>query len=286
MITRNTLLADTPSAKGLQILLAEDNPVNQKLAIKMLEKRGHQIVVAGNGKEALAALAKRTYDLVLMDVQMPVMDGLEATRQLREMEKGAGRRQPVVAMTALVMKGDKERCMEAGMDGYISKPIRPQELDEVLDKYAQMAVKAIIPAPVVVRPSAQMKVIAKTSAPVPVQAAKPAVCMEELLERVDGDRTFLLELVELFRGDYPVLMKTARNAVNSGDTVSLQRAGHTLQGVLGNLAAARAADLAGELEAMASAGNMASAEGKMKELEQEVAQVMATLESFSMEQVR
>jgi len=165
-------------------------------------------------------------------------------------------------MTALVMKGDKERCIEAGMDGYISKPIRPQELDNVLDKYALMAVKAAAPAPVAVRPSAQVQAIAKMSIPVPVQTAEPAVCMEELLERVDGDRTFLLELVELFRGDYPVLMKTARDA------------------------AAKAAEFAGELEAMASAGNMEPTDSKMKELELEVAHVMEMLEAFSMEQVR
>ena len=267
MITRHTLRAETPASKGLQILLAEDNPVNQKLAIKMLEKRGHQIVLAGNGKEALTALAKRSFDLVLMDVQMPVMDGLEATRQLREQEKKTGRHQAVVAMTALVMKGDKERCMEAGMDGYIAKPIRPQELDDVLDRFAQDVAKSAAPAPV-------------------VRSANPAVCMEELLERVDGDRSFLVELIELFRGDYPTLLTTARDAADTGDTSALQRAAHTLQGVLGNLAAMKAAGIAGELEAMASAGNMDATPGKVKELEQEAAHVMATLEGFCLEQVQ
>ena len=135
MITQYSTQENGASARGLHILLAEDNPVNQKLAIRLLEKRGHHVTVASNGRQALSALEKRSYDLVLMDVQMPEMDGLEATTLLREKEKLSGRHQAVVAMTALVMKGDRERCMAAGMDGYLSKPIRPQELDEVLDSY-------------------------------------------------------------------------------------------------------------------------------------------------------
>jgi two-component system sensor histidine kinase/response regulator len=135
MITRYSLQAEGDLAKSLSILLAEDNSVNQKLAIRLLEKRGHKVDLASNGREALSALEKGTYDLVLMDVQMPEMDGLEATQLLREKEGISGRRQAIVAMTALVMKGDRERCMAAGMDGYLSKPIRPQELDEMLDGY-------------------------------------------------------------------------------------------------------------------------------------------------------
>ena len=135
VITRYSLREMTQEGKSLKILLAEDNLVNQKLASRLLEKRNHIVAVVSNGKEALAALEKDHFDLVLMDMQMPEMDGFEATRILREREKTNGRHQPVVAMTALAMNGDKERCIEAGMDGYLSKPIRPQELDEVLDRY-------------------------------------------------------------------------------------------------------------------------------------------------------
>jgi two-component system, sensor histidine kinase and response regulator len=121
--------------KTLKILVAEDNLVNQKLASRLLEKRNHTVTIVRNGKEALAALEKDHFDLVLMDMQMPEMDGFEATGILCEREKTSGGHQPVVAMTALAMIGDKERCIEAGMDGYISKAIRSQELDEVLDGY-------------------------------------------------------------------------------------------------------------------------------------------------------
>ena len=133
MITRDLLQAERDPDQRLDILLAEDNIVNQKLAVRLLEKRGHKVMVAGNGREALAALAHRPYDLVLMDVQMPELGGIEATTILREKEKLTGGHQFIVAMTALVMKNDRERCLAAGMDDYLPKPIRPQELDEALD---------------------------------------------------------------------------------------------------------------------------------------------------------
>jgi PAS domain S-box-containing protein len=119
--------------RSLRVLLAEDNAVNQRLGVRLLEKRGHSVVVVGNGQEALDMLAREAFDVVLMDVQMPVLDGLEATALLRQREQGTGRRQPVIAMTAHAMKGDRERCLQAGMDGYIAKPIQPKELQDALD---------------------------------------------------------------------------------------------------------------------------------------------------------
>jgi two-component system, sensor histidine kinase and response regulator len=122
--------------KGLCILLAEDNLVNQKVAMRLLEKRGHRVILATNGEEALAALAQQSFDLVLMDVHMPGTDGIQATIQIREREKLTGFHQAVVAMTALAMKGDRDRCIAAGMDGYISKPIDLRQLDDLLATYA------------------------------------------------------------------------------------------------------------------------------------------------------
>ena len=121
------------TVKSLRILLAEDNPVNQKLAVRLLEKRGHQVALACNGREALACLDNGRFDLVLMDVQMPEMDGLEATRTIRRNEDGTGAHLPIVAMTAYAMQGDQERCLAAGMDGYVSKPVSPKELFAVLE---------------------------------------------------------------------------------------------------------------------------------------------------------
>jgi CheY-like chemotaxis protein len=123
--------------KSLRILVVEDNLVNQRLATRLLEKRGYHVAVAGNGQQALLALEKERFDLILMDMQMPEMDGFEATAEIRKREKANDRRLPIVALTAHAMKGDREKCLAAGMDGYLSKPIRPQELDAVLHRYLE-----------------------------------------------------------------------------------------------------------------------------------------------------
>jgi signal transduction histidine kinase/DNA-binding response OmpR family regulator len=135
LITRFSLHDEREPSEFLSVLLVEDNAVNQRLAARLLEKRGHRVVVAANGREALAALENKVFDLVFMDVQMPEMDGLEATAAIRKKEQLSGNHQPVIALTAHAMKGDQERCLAAGMDGYLSKPIRPQELDAILEIY-------------------------------------------------------------------------------------------------------------------------------------------------------
>jgi PAS domain S-box-containing protein len=135
MVTRYSLVDVRAPGSPLRVLLAEDNAVNQRLATRLLEKRGHRVVVASNGRQALDALEKESFDLVLMDVQMPEMDGFEATAAIREKEKAGGLHLPVIALTAHAMKGDRERCLAVGMDGYLAKPIRQQELDDLLQSY-------------------------------------------------------------------------------------------------------------------------------------------------------
>jgi two-component system sensor histidine kinase/response regulator len=136
LLTRFSLQEAQGPAETLNILVAEDNPVNQKLAARLLEKRGHRAVVVANGREALDTLEKMNFDLILMDVQMPGMDGLDATKIIRNSEKGTGRHIPIVALTAHALKRDEERCIEVGMDAYLTKPIRPEKLDELLQKFA------------------------------------------------------------------------------------------------------------------------------------------------------
>jgi CheY-like chemotaxis protein len=135
LVTRYSLHDGRDPGASLRLLLAEDNAVNQRLAVRLLEKRGHHVVVAGNGAEALAAMEKHEFDLVFMDVQMPEMDGLEATAVIREKEKTTGKHVRIIALTAHAMKGDREKCITGGMDGYLTKPIRPQELDDVLEDF-------------------------------------------------------------------------------------------------------------------------------------------------------
>ncbi len=140
LITRHAI-RERRAAASRRILLAEDNPVNQALAVRLLEKRGHTVVVAANGREALAALENEAFDLVLMDVQMPEMDGFEATAAIRKLEKAVGGHLPIIAMTAHAMKGDEERCLAAGMDGYIPKPIRPQQFLDMLESLSEAAAR-------------------------------------------------------------------------------------------------------------------------------------------------
>jgi signal transduction histidine kinase/CheY-like chemotaxis protein len=134
-ITRSSSYDGRETTTSLHVLLAEDNPVNQRLVVRLLEKRGHQVVVATNGLDALKAMEKHNFDVVLMDVQMPEMDGLETTAEIRKKERISGSHIPVIALTAHAMKGDREKCLDSGMDGYLTKPIRPQELDEILQTY-------------------------------------------------------------------------------------------------------------------------------------------------------
>ena len=149
LLTRHSLheeRMEDRSLPPLRILLAEDNPVNQQLAMRLLQKRGHQVVVAENGRKALEALVNGNFDLVLMDVQMPEMDGFEATAAIRRRERSAGDHLPIIAMTAHAMKGDEERCRAAGMDGYLSKPIRARELFATIENLARtMAPKQPVP---------------------------------------------------------------------------------------------------------------------------------------------
>jgi CheY-like chemotaxis protein len=145
LITRH-VIHEKHAASSLKILVVEDNPVNQKLAVRMLEKRGHKITVASSGREALAALQMDAFDLVLMDIQMPEMDGFEATAAIRASERGTGKHQPIIAMTAHAMKGDDRRCLDAGMDGYLAKPIRGEEINALLEGFAESVVPAKPPS--------------------------------------------------------------------------------------------------------------------------------------------
>jgi CheY-like chemotaxis protein len=146
LITRYSLQDAREPSASLRVLLVEDNRVNQRLATRLLEKRGHFVSIAGDGREALVALEKESFDLVLMDLQMPQMDGFEATTVIRQKEKTTGNHLPIVALTAHAMKGDREKCLAGGMDAYLTKPIRPHELDELLRAYVVRRAEAAIAA--------------------------------------------------------------------------------------------------------------------------------------------
>jgi PAS domain S-box-containing protein len=275
LITEKTLEERRDANSALNILLAEDNEVNQKLATKLLEKRGHNVEVVANGLQALAALRHAHYDLVLMDVQMPEMDGIEATASLRRSEAGTDRHQPVIAMTALVMQGDKERCLAAGMDGYLTKPIRPRSLDEVLENCIAQKQHSLVAG----EPAAAM------AAPALLAADRQAVNAQELLDRVDGDREFLTELLELFREDGPRQFGRIKAALDREDMIEVMRLSHSLRGSLANLAARPAASLAAEVEQAAKTLDVRCTKAPLGRLEAEMERVLHALDSLCQEAI-
>ena len=241
----------TEGKRPLRILLAEDNLINQKLAVRLLEKRGHKVLVANNGREALAQLETRCFDVVLMDVQMPEMDGLEATTVIRAQEKETGQHVPIIAMTAYAMKGDRERCLAAGMDHYICKPIRAQEL------FA--AVEGVHGAPVNTRQASREN------------GSEPGVLDEEAaLDRAGGDRELLQDLVELYLREAPRLLQDVQKAVARSDPAQLKIAAHSLKGAVDNFAAKDAFAAALRLEILGRNGNLAGAEEAFAILEREM----------------
>jgi CheY-like chemotaxis protein len=246
----------------LRILAAEDNVINQKLAVRLLGKQGHSVRLAGNGREALALLERETVDLVLMDVQMPEMGGFAATARIRERERGTGRHLAIVALTAHAMKGDREECLAAGMDAYVSKPIQEKELLRVLDEVALL----LPPAPATEGDTADVP------GPLDVAAA---------LEGVGGDREFLGELVGILLREYPVALAEMRTAVAAADAGPLCATAHKLKGNLGVFHAAEAVRLAQQLELMGKLGELHGAGDVLDELARELARVAAALEDLT-----
>jgi len=243
------------SVSAREVLLAEDNPVNQKVAVGLLSKRGHHVTVVQNGREALAAIEQGDYEIVLMDVQMPEMGGLEATAVLRDRERGTGRRMRVVAMTAHAMKGDRERCLAAGMDGYLSKPVDPKALFAVVEESAS-GEDAHVVTPV---------------------AGELAFDIDELRRRTGGDETLIAEVVRLFLEDCPMRMEALRRAIHNENRTELHAAAHALKGAASYVSARRVVDGAAELERLGQDASLAHAAAVFERLEREVGRLMADL---------
>jgi signal transduction histidine kinase/CheY-like chemotaxis protein len=250
----------------LRILLVEDNPMNQKLVDSLLVPRGHAVDIASGGKEALARLADAAYDLVLMDIQMPGMDGLEVTRRLRaqESERGEKSRVPVYALSARVLNGDREQCLSAGMDGFIPKPIRRDELFGVL--------AGLSPS----RPSSG------PSEPPPRAEEKgdPPLDREGLLEIVGGMPRIARELVRLYRQNGPELMEKIRKAVEAADARGLKESAHALKGMSLNLSAGPVAEASLRLERLGRSEDLTRAAREFQVLEREVARLWEELDIF------
>jgi CheY-like chemotaxis protein len=242
------------SPRKLNILLAEDNAVNRVLAQRLLQKQGHTVTSVNNGIEALQLWEEnqsRQFDIILMDVQMPEMDGLQAATRIRERELGTGAHIPIIAVTAHAMKGDRERCLAAGMDGYISKPINPAEFAKVI----QLTVPA------------GAKIVA-----VPADPVLKGPSDAELLGRFDGDSELLKELAGIFLQECPRMLDEIRAALGTADLRALARAAHTLKGSVGNFAMPGPWETAQRLELLANSGQLCGAQEIFHVLEQQIAQ--------------
>jgi CheY-like chemotaxis protein/HPt (histidine-containing phosphotransfer) domain-containing protein len=232
----------TPS---LHVLLAEDNAVNRELATTVLRKLGHSVTTVSNGQQALAAWERGSFDLVLMDVQMPAMDGMEATTLIREQEKDTGRHTPIFGLTAHAMMGDREQGLAAGMDEYITKPLRLESLIEAIQRWAT---------------------------PVGPSSGEPPIRFqpERLLRSLGGDEVALRRLVRIYLDTTPPLLAKLDSSLEQKDTAAFLHAAHTLKGSLQQLEATEAAAIAAELEAQARTGDLAATEPRLAELHRRV----------------
>ena len=241
---------DRPEAalvKPLKVLVAEDNVVNQRVAMGVLAKRGHAVTVVNNGRKAVEALARESFDIVLMDVQMPEMDGFEATAAIREHERTAGGHVRIIAMTAHAMAGDSERCLNAGMDGYLSKPLTPH------------------------------LVYAAVENELPATSGGPAFERASALERLGGDENLLSDVIQIFIEDCPVRVSAIRAAVNERNAEGIQREAHALKGAAANLSMRGLFEIAETLEQLGAEGRFDAAEAAWRGLADHALHVLDTL---------
>ncbi|MBD3232540.1 MAG: PAS domain S-box protein [candidate division Zixibacteria bacterium] len=254
--------SSTPD-KSLNIILAEDNRINQKIAVHLLEKQQHSVTVVENGKEVLELLGTGKFDLILMDVQMPVMNGLEASKQIRTEEKNTSYHIPIVAMTAHALKGDRERCLEAGMDEYLSKPIKAAELQRVIAK---------------VMGSSELSESENNhdTERSDVEVWNP----NEALAQLDDDQELLKEMALLFIDDLPKLMGRIEEAVIDGDHDKLERLAHTLKGSVSHFSARQVHGLAQQLEEMGRENKLEQSRAVLEELRDQTDELSQSLRTF------
>jgi CheY-like chemotaxis protein len=245
--------------KRLRILLAEDNPVNERVARHILQKADHSVLAVANGREAVAAIEREDFDVVLMDVQMPEMDGFEATAEIRHRERLTGRHLPIIAMTAHAMKGDRERCLAAGMDDYVSKPVHPAHLLKVIEKFGPQAAE---PAP---------------ASPAAAEHEPAVYDRQTALDRVSGEEELLDEVTQLFLSDAPSRMAEIRAALGEGNPQRLQNAAHSLKGAAGYVGADRTCARARKLEELGRRGELSAALDEFRQLEREIERLIEAI---------
>jgi CheY-like chemotaxis protein len=251
--------------RRLKILLAEDGLVNQRVAVGLLEMRGHHVIVANNGKEAVDALVNDAFDAVLMDVQMPEMDGLEATVAIREFEKQQGHHTPIIAMTASAMKGDREKCLQVGMDGYISKPVDPEQLTSTLNEFTPAISSSATDA---ASPGSESETIS-------------VIDMDVAQARIPGGPEAVKQVAQLLLEECPKMFAEIREGLTSANAKQVERGAHTIKSSADVFAATRVAAAARRLEELARSGDLKSAEHASAELEIEMKQLIEAVDAVT-----
>ena len=279
--------ADNRPLRRARVLLVEDNPVNQKVATQMIERLGHLVDVAGNGLEGVAAARKLPYDIILMDCQMPEMDGYEATAEIRRLE-GEARHTPIVAMTANALQGDRERCLASGMDDYVSKPIRSAEMQATLARWVGWAEPAAAREAAPATPPPAMTAEAALAAAQAVDARIPdadspegidATILDDIMAVSPSAGVALVrELIDLFFGEVPARVEHMRSGIATGDASPVMRAAHAMKGGASNLGALRLSALCAEMERLGREGGLGSAAPLIGEIEVEIERVRAALD--------
>jgi len=254
------------AGRALRVLVAEDNPTNQKLVSVLLDQQGHHVTIVHNGRLAVERAAQEPFDIILMDVQMPEMSGVEATAAIREAERHTDRHIPIVALTARAMAGDREQCLAAGMDAYVSKPVRAEELFAAIDAIAGSPASAAPPS--------------ETPAPPPGQANVSSVDRSALLAGFGGRGDLVKQVIDVFLTDAPVMLARLQEAARASNPADLAAAAHAIKGSAGLFSQGKVYDDARALELRARGGDIAAADRACQDIERSVSSLMTELESL------
>ena len=255
------------TAAPLRILVAEDNAVNRKLVTTLLQKRGHQVSTVEDGRAAVEAARNGRWHVILMDVQMPEMSGIEATEEIRTEEAGTGAHVPIVALTAHAMQGDRDRCLAAGMDDYLSKPIDVGKMIATVERLGAASTPLGDPPPLKVSGPGEPSPAEAPAAP----EAAPLFDKAAALAHTGGDRQLLREIISLFRADLPSRLRAIARAVRSQDADALRSSAHALKGSLATVGGGSGRQLAAALEQMGRTRHLDDAARVLHDLKQDVA---------------
>jgi len=262
------------TGRPMRLLIVEDTPANQKVVTAILKRRGHQIEIAQNGREAIECVKQEDYDVVLMDVQMPIMDGFQATAAIRDMSRHDKANTPIIAMTAHAMHGDREKCLAAGMDSYVAKPLDAQMLVETVESFGRKASQENGKS-ITMQPS-------EPDAQTPSKAAA-TFSIEAALKRLGGNRELLNDMIGFFQDDAPDLLKQLESAVAAGEANNAQRAAHSLKGLAANFDATTVSQSASRIETLAGAGEFVTVKAMLPDLQQKVDVLLEHLKTIPAE---